>query len=59
MDTLNVVVTANIPEGNLNEIETADPRLRVKSAGPLFRIERQKITRADGRRVTGCRHRQT
>lgn len=41
MNTLNVVVMANIPEDNLRKIATADPRLRVKSAGPLFRIERE------------------
>ena len=43
MDTLNVVVTANIPEDNLHKIEATDPRLIVKSAGPLFRIERQVV----------------
>lgn len=41
MNTLNVVVASNIPDEYLHEIETADPRLRVKSAGQLFRIERQ------------------
>ncbi len=40
-NSLNVVVASNIPDEYLREIETADPRLRVKSAGPLFRIERQ------------------
>ncbi len=41
MDTLNVIVMANIPEDNFHKIETADPRVKVKSAGPLFRIEHE------------------
>ncbi|MBM2824695.1 MAG: D-isomer specific 2-hydroxyacid dehydrogenase NAD-binding protein [Dehalococcoidales bacterium] len=41
MDTLNVVIIPNIPEEHLRKIEATDPRLRLKRAGPLFRVARQ------------------
>ncbi len=42
MDNLNVVVMANIPEDNFRKIAATDPsHIKVKNAGPLFRVERE------------------
>ncbi|MBI2957575.1 MAG: hypothetical protein HYY32_01910, partial [Chloroflexi bacterium] len=43
MSTINVVVAANILDEYVRRIEATDNRIRLRSAGPLLRVERQAL----------------